>query len=146
MQSLYPYISTFLQSGLSYEDIRYGLYFLCDFLTALSYEGIEQHANVYESKFTEFCLSPNLEVRNCAVFGLGEFMKLIPAEKTDENMIYKWLNLLWNSLTISNDDENNKKKFGFAQDNIVSALGKLIYSKRHIYPVALNQQVHKKWF
>lgn len=39
----------------------------------------------------------------------------------------------------------DKKKFAFARDNIVSALGKLIQSKRTYYPVALNQDVHKKW-
>ncbi len=61
-------------------------------------------------------------------------------------MVYKWLNLLWNSLSLSFSDSNEKKRFNFARDNIVSALGKLIYSKRTIYPVALNQQVHKKWF
>lgn len=52
IQSLYPYISDFLQNFLPYEDIRYGLYFLCDFLSALNYEGIKDHAQVYESKFT----------------------------------------------------------------------------------------------
>jgi len=73
-------------------------------------------------------------------------MSLIPAEKTDENMIYKWLNLLWNSLSLTVENNSDKKKFNFARDNIVSALGKLIQSKRSYYPVALNQEVHKKWF
>jgi hypothetical protein len=87
-------------------------------------------------------------VRNCAVFGLGLFAKLIPVEKTNEALIYKWLNLLWNSLSISFDasnEEESKKKFNFAKDNIVSALGKLIHTKRASYPVALNQDVLKKW-
>ena len=65
-------------------------------------------------------------------------MKLILVEKTNEAMIYKWLNILWNSLSLSFENDMKKKLFNFARDNIVSALGKLIYSKRTFYSFALN--------
>lgn len=70
---------------------------------------MEKHANVYEEKFCEFSSSPDIEVRNSAVYGLGVFMKLIPAEKTNEAMIYKWLNYLWNSLSLSWEEVVKKK-------------------------------------
>lgn len=79
------------------------------------------------------------------MFALGELMKEIPVEKTDEALIFKWLNILWNSLLIPLSDENDKKKYNFAKDNIVSALGKLIFHKRQYYPTVLNKQVYEKW-
>ena len=142
IQNLYPHVSNYLQNQLPYEDIRYGLYFLCDFLKAVKYEGIQEFVQVYESTFCDYCLSPSIEIRNCAVFALGELMKEIPGEKTDEALIYKWLNILWNSLSIPLTNEKDKKKHLFAKDNVVSALGKLIYSKRQFYPNILNKQVH----
>jgi hypothetical protein len=100
IQNLYPHVSDYLQSHLPHEDIRYGLYFLCDFLKAVKYEGIQDHVQVYESTFCDYSTSPCLEIRNCAVFALGELVSQIPVEKTDENLIYKWLNILWNALSL----------------------------------------------
>ncbi len=51
-QGLYPHISMYLLNTQPAEDIRYGLYFLCNFLDELKYEGIQEYANVYEEKFT----------------------------------------------------------------------------------------------
>lgn len=48
IQSLYPHVSQYLTNGLPNEDIRYGLYFLCDFLSAVKYDGIQEFAHVYE--------------------------------------------------------------------------------------------------
>lgn len=100
IQNLYPHVSDYLQSHLPNEDIRYGLYFLCDFLKAVKYEGIQDYVQVYESTFCDYAASSCLEIRNCAAFALGELMSQIPVEKTDENLICKWLNILWNTLSL----------------------------------------------
>jgi len=119
---------------------KMGLFIMDDMVEFLGQELLGQIWPDISKTLMTYVDNPSCEIRQAASYGLGEFIK---HTNTDyKNYAEEILKVLYRGLQVS-DDGANKDEFASAQDNIVTALGKLIKHRGKEY--SNLKEIIQKW-
>jgi hypothetical protein len=121
----------YFQSTASNFEKKMGLFILDDMIEFL---GQELLANIWPDIIKiliQYVDNTSCEIRQAASYGLGEFIK---NTKTNySNYASQILEIIHKGLAVQKGDEN-EDEYHSAQDNVVTALGKLIHHHGEEYP------------
>lgn len=113
-----------LASDQSSKIHKFGLFLIDDMIEHLGVELIPDEWPHLADALTKFASDPYPEVRQPAAFGIS-----VLAQKSSDIFKEKsnlYLEVLYNALQISQRKEDTDKSYGYARDNIVSAVGNII--------------------
>ena len=121
----------YFQSTASNFEKKMGLFILDDMIEFL---GQELLANIWPDIIKiliQYVDNPSCEIRQAASYGLGEFIKNTKINYS--NYATQILEIIHKGLAVQKGDEN-EDEYHSAQDNVVTALGKLIHHHGEEYP------------
>ena len=130
----------YFQENSSNFEKKMGLFIMDDMVEFLGQELLDQIWTDISKTLIIYVDNQSCEIRQAASYGLGEFIKHTNAgyNKYAEDI----LKILYRGLEI-NSDGQTKDEYQSAQDNIVTALGKLIKHRGNEYPNL--KEIIEKW-
>ena len=130
----------YFQENSSNFEKKMGLFILDDMVEFLGQELLEQIWTDISKTLIAYVDNPASEIRQAASYGLGEFIK--HTNKGYSNYSEDILKILYKGLEITSDGQTTEE-YQSAQDNIVTALGKLIKWRYKEYPNL--KEIIEKW-
>ena len=119
---------------------KMGLFIMDDMVEFLGQELLSQIWSDIFKIFLQYVDHPSCEIRQAASYGLGQF---ITNTKNNYQMYAKdCLDILYKGLKVKMN-EGEEEEFHSAQDNVTTALGKLIKDKKEFYPNL--REIYDKW-
>ena len=130
----------YFQQNASNFEKKMGLFIMDDMVEFLGQELLDQIWPDIAKTLITYVDNHSCEIRQAASYGLGEFIKHtnVGYNKYAEEI----LKILYKGLEINSDGENSDE-YQSAQDNIVTALGKLIKFRGNEYPNL--KEIISKW-
>jgi hypothetical protein len=130
----------YFQEDASNFEKKMGLFIMDDMVEFLGQELLGQIWPDISKTLMTYVVHPACEIRQAASYGLGEFIKHtnVDYNKYAENI----LTTLYKGLEINSDGEKNDE-YQSAQDNVVTAIGKLIKHRGKEYTNL--KQIIEKW-
>ena len=119
---------------------KMGLFIMDDMVEFLGQELLGQIWPDISKTLMAYVDHPSCEIRQAASYGLGEFIK--HTNNDYKNYAEQILEVLYKGLQVS-DDGANKDEYSSAQDNIVTAIGKLIKFRGKEY--SNLKEIIQKW-
>jgi len=130
----------YFQNTASNFEKKMGLFIMDDMVEFL---GQELLANIWPDIikiFIQYVDNPSCEIRQAASYGLGEFIKHTNINYSD--YAKDILEIINKALEVKKGDENEEEYYS-AQDNVITALGKLIQHHGKEYPNL--KEIINKW-
>ena len=130
----------YFQNTASNFEKKMGLFIMDDMVEFL---GQELLANIWPDIikiFIQYVDNPSCEIRQAASYGLGEFIKHTNINYSD--YAKDILEIINKGLEVKKGDENEEEYYS-AQDNVITALGKLIQHHGKEYPNL--KEIINKW-
>ena len=132
-------LPNYLKDGSTNFEIKMGLYIIDDLIEFLGQEILSQDLwNSLAKLVTKFCDSQVPGIRQAASYGIGNLA--VHTKKGFGLFINDCLVALDKAMQIVSDDEDDED-WGYARDNIVASLGKII--KHHNNLININELVPK---
>lgn len=130
----------YFQQNASNFEKKMGLFIMDDMVEFLGQELLDQIWPDIAKTLITYVDNHSCEIRQAASYGLGEFIKHtnVGYNKYAEEI----LKILYKGLEINSDGENSDE-YQSAQDNVVTALGKLIKFRGNEYPNL--KEIISKW-
>ena len=121
----------YFQNTATNFEKKMGLFIMDDMVEFLGQELLHEIWNNIFKIFLQYVDHPSCEIRQAASYGLGQF---ITNTKNDYQIYAKdCLDILYKGLKVKMN-EGEEEEFHSAQDNVTTALGKLIKDKKEFYP------------
>ena len=120
---------------------KMGLFIMDDMIEFLGQELLGRIWPDIIKILVQYVDNPSCEIRQAASYGLGEFIK--HTNQDYSNYKNDILNIIYKGLELKKGEEEEEDEFHSAQDNIVTALGKLIEFRRSEYPNI--KEIITKW-
>lgn len=95
--------------------------------------------------FMQFSDHRNTQVRNSAIYGMGELIKMTPPISFSTEDLSKFLQCLWVAKSQPCTTATTKRLVSHLNENIVSTLGKILDALGSTYPQILTQEVYGQW-
>jgi hypothetical protein len=80
-----------------------------------------------------------------SVYGAGITFEKIPVQMVTEAKVREWIEALWSSHAAPYDKDEEKSNIDHCNDNIISALGKLLKNCGLQFPQILTRDIYQKW-
>ncbi len=115
-------------------------------LIECSYEQLSNNWWAILNIYLSLCEHPYPQLRNLVVFALGEMFLKIPLELISQENLTSWLHILWQAHSAPYRDEDEQHLRLHSKDNVVSALGKLIFKCAPKFPHIIDKNIYSCWF